>query len=594
MNNEISLCMIVKNEEKYLPQCLNSVKDIVDEIIIVDTGSNDKTVEIAKSFGAKIYYFKWNNDFSEARNISLRYATKDWILIMDGDDEFCSEDKVKFNEILSNLNENSVYYFETLNYCGNVINSSNVTINLNPRLFKNKHGFYYTGEVHNQLTNSKYAINNENYPIRIFHYGYLNSSIKDKDKRNRNITLLKDQIEKDPNNSYAYFNLGNEYCAQNKIEEGLKCYYRAYQDFNVYNGYSFILLARIVICNMDLRKYDEALKYVDIGLKYYKSATDLYYLQGEVYSLQHRYTLAIDAFKKCLEIGEAPADLKFMYGTGTFKPLYELGNIYMYLKDYHKAFDYYYKTIGQKNDSVECVYNIGHILKEEKKPINEIKTILENSFSEYPRAYQVIGDIFYHEGYYEMALEYVEKCEKLGVSNDDLKMFKVNCLLRTGEFNECVQINNITEENRFYFQFLKAKIIAYILIEQYDNAEEIIKYIRNNKSLNNNRMTIEVYEQFVNLIEGKKTKVLSEDKKEKGYTGPIFEIFEILLVNKEFDKLELSLQLLNLISDENVLNILGKLYYKHGYTEMGKNEIVRSIKLFNIYDNEGLDILKIV
>ena len=87
MRNEVSLCMIVKNEENYLPNCLNSIKDIVDEIIVVDTGSTDKTVDIAKSFGAKVYYFPWRNNFSEARNESLKYATKDWILILDADDE---------------------------------------------------------------------------------------------------------------------------------------------------------------------------------------------------------------------------------------------------------------------------------------------------------------------------------------------------------------------------------------------------------------------------------------------------------------------------------------------------------------------------
>src|SRR3989338_5592832 len=82
----ISLCMITKNEEKYLEQCLNSVKDLVDETIIVDTGSTDKTKEIAKRFNAKVYDFKWADDFSAARNESLKHATKDWILILDADE----------------------------------------------------------------------------------------------------------------------------------------------------------------------------------------------------------------------------------------------------------------------------------------------------------------------------------------------------------------------------------------------------------------------------------------------------------------------------------------------------------------------------
>src|SRR4030066_756382 len=82
----ISACMIVKNEEKFLAQCLKSIKDAVDEIIIVDTGSTDNTVEIAQSFGAKVYHHPWRNSFSEARNHSLSYATCDWILQIDADE----------------------------------------------------------------------------------------------------------------------------------------------------------------------------------------------------------------------------------------------------------------------------------------------------------------------------------------------------------------------------------------------------------------------------------------------------------------------------------------------------------------------------
>src|SRR3989344_859109 len=91
----ITLCMITKNEEKSLADCLNSAKDVIDEIIIVDTGSTDKTKEIAKKFcdmrtrsqlTAKIYDFKWIDDFSAARNESLKYATKDWILVLDADE----------------------------------------------------------------------------------------------------------------------------------------------------------------------------------------------------------------------------------------------------------------------------------------------------------------------------------------------------------------------------------------------------------------------------------------------------------------------------------------------------------------------------
>jgi len=84
--SNISLAMIVKNEEKFLGRCLESVKKLVDEIAVVDTGSTDNTVEIARSFGAKIYSFAWTDDFAEARNYSLSVCSCDWVLILDADE----------------------------------------------------------------------------------------------------------------------------------------------------------------------------------------------------------------------------------------------------------------------------------------------------------------------------------------------------------------------------------------------------------------------------------------------------------------------------------------------------------------------------
>lgn len=99
----ISLCMIVKNEENTLERCLKSVQDIADEIIVVDTGSTDRTMEIASKFTNKIYEFSWIDDFSKARNYSFSKATKDYILWLDADDIILPEDKVKFINIKETL-----------------------------------------------------------------------------------------------------------------------------------------------------------------------------------------------------------------------------------------------------------------------------------------------------------------------------------------------------------------------------------------------------------------------------------------------------------------------------------------------------------
>ena len=120
----VSLCMIVKNEEDYIEKCIGSVNGIVDEIIIVDTGSNDRTREVAERFNAKIYDFKWNDDFSAARNFSISKATKDWILVLDADETISSKDLETIKGLANNNSNNGKdnkkivgYSFVQRTYC---------------------------------------------------------------------------------------------------------------------------------------------------------------------------------------------------------------------------------------------------------------------------------------------------------------------------------------------------------------------------------------------------------------------------------------------------------------------------------------------
>ncbi|MBS7530921.1 glycosyltransferase family 2 protein [Hazenella sp. IB182353] len=100
----ISLCMIVRDEERTLERCLSSIEDIVDEIIIVDTGSTDKTIEIAKKFTDRIYTYQWIDDFADARNFSFQFATKEYILWLDADDYLTEENVEKFKRLKYSLN----------------------------------------------------------------------------------------------------------------------------------------------------------------------------------------------------------------------------------------------------------------------------------------------------------------------------------------------------------------------------------------------------------------------------------------------------------------------------------------------------------
>ena len=106
----ISLCMIVKNEERVLERCLSSVCDLMDEIIIVDTGSTDRTKEIAGKYTSRIYDFTWCNDFSKARNFAFEKATCDYIYSADADEVLDEENREKFRILKENLMPEVVKY----------------------------------------------------------------------------------------------------------------------------------------------------------------------------------------------------------------------------------------------------------------------------------------------------------------------------------------------------------------------------------------------------------------------------------------------------------------------------------------------------
>lgn len=149
----ISLCMIVKDEEKVLKRCLDSAKDIVDEIIIVDTGSCDKTKEIASNYTDKIYDFKWVDDFSKARNFSFSKATKEYILWLDADDVILAKDKEKFISLKKDLNSNVDVVMMKYNIAFD--ESGNVTFSYyRERLLKRAKNFKWQSPIHEVISPS--------------------------------------------------------------------------------------------------------------------------------------------------------------------------------------------------------------------------------------------------------------------------------------------------------------------------------------------------------------------------------------------------------------------------------------------------------
>jgi glycosyltransferase involved in cell wall biosynthesis/Tfp pilus assembly protein PilF len=205
----VSLCMIVKNEEKFLPQCLASVRDYVDEIIVCDTGSSDRTIEIARSYGATVIEDPWRNDFSWSRNKSIEAAAKRWILFMDADEELSEGSRAALMALKTQPAFIDGYYTRIINRTDDYRGSGDVSHHV-IRIFPNSDRIRFFGPIHEYpaLDGTSTSIEAAGAAITIIHHGYVNSIVEERNKGQRNMEILLAATQNDSENAYHWYNLG--------------------------------------------------------------------------------------------------------------------------------------------------------------------------------------------------------------------------------------------------------------------------------------------------------------------------------------------------------------------------------------------------
>ena len=216
---KLSACLIVKNEESNLHRCLSSIVKVVDEIIIVDTGSTDKTVEIAESYGAKVFGHPWEDDFSKHRNQSLSYATGDWLFVIDADEEFAIADTHQTGVIkdwLVKQPDNVVSVSVILKD----IKDGMVNMQFNSARFFRKGTVEYKGVIHNKPhIKGEMVLFPQAY---LFHYGYDLTTAQKKAKAERTISLLEQRLTDTPDDYEAIFFLTQAYSWHGRHGESVR------------------------------------------------------------------------------------------------------------------------------------------------------------------------------------------------------------------------------------------------------------------------------------------------------------------------------------------------------------------------------------
>ncbi len=290
----VSLCMIVKNEQHSLRACLESVRDIVDEIVIVDTGSTDRTLEIAKEFGARIGFFEWVGDFAKARNEALKLCTGEWILYLDADERLSPESAPLLREMLYSLPQEVGGCICTIISPHRQADAeSEVHRGGYPRLFRN-YGYpkvEFRGRVHEQITPSLIECGAHilNCDLTIVHTGYDIDRERMQAKVKRNYELLIQHVQEEPLNAYAWFQLGQTLGRMNVPENAEQALKFALDLGTLSTPVAASAASTMAHLCGTQRRYEEALHWSDYSLA--KIPNQIMALHYKAYALMYLYRL---------------------------------------------------------------------------------------------------------------------------------------------------------------------------------------------------------------------------------------------------------------------------------------------------------------
>lgn len=294
----ICVCMIVKNEEKFLRGCLDSVKYVADEIVIVDTGSTDKTIEIAQEYKSKIFNFEWINDFSAARNFALSKVHSDWILYLDADERLTENSR---KDIRRYADLKGSYGLKCLVKSYDSFSNTYNTIKYT-RFFKNHPDLKFEGKVHEQIDPSlkanKFQIIDSS--IEIIHLGYDIAKDGKISKAKRNLELLLVEYNKSKSSYYA-FQLGQTYMILGDYDQSQKFFEIALKGKDFPEEYKAFCHGHIANYELKKHKIGNALIHIKQAMNIDKTQPYLNLIASKIFLRTNKIEEAFLALKRALE-----------------------------------------------------------------------------------------------------------------------------------------------------------------------------------------------------------------------------------------------------------------------------------------------------
>lgn len=357
---KLSGCVIAKDEEKTIKKCLKSLLDICDEVIYVDTGSKDNTLAIAKEMGVKIYTYKWNNDFSAARNFTISKASGDWIVFLDADEYFKDSKRESYENIIKQAKKFDGIYVNIINLNDN---GQVAFSNINTRIFKNSKAIRYKGVIHEDLVKNGKSLKilDGSKQLEIIHTGYTKETKNEKNKSERNINLLRQAEKNNPNNPLIPYYLSTEYSAKGEFQKQIDYAKQSIElgrigdDTLDYLPYLSLIRGYVGLKEQIENDKDKKQKlrniiryYIEKFFKKFPDNPELNFFKGLINFEEYRYSESLNNFSQALDSNEKIESKTKMLDSG-FKMMPEIykykGLIYSLMKDYETAVYMFTKSL---------------------------------------------------------------------------------------------------------------------------------------------------------------------------------------------------------------------------------------------------------
>lgn len=593
----LGLCLIAKDEDKNIANCIQSVREIVDEIVVVDTGSTDNTVPIAESLGAVVYNYPWDDNFSNARNFAICHAKSAWLLLLDADEQV---DQKGLDTIVAfvNTTEKDGAYFRVRNYIGSY-SPQDFTLHNALRLLRNNGKYQYRGAIHEQIIcdNLKdYESKFETLSVILNHYGYLDNEIAEKKKRERNMPILKRELEKNPDDFFVQYYLGNEYLALNRVEQALNYYLKSYQSAQKHHMMFAHLYLRIITSMEALGRFKESLDMIGEALKVFPLCTDYEFIRAIIFFRTRRYTLAIKSLNRCLEMGVPPAPFEFMDGCGTYRAADMLGDLYAILEDYEASLKWYRAALRYNPDDYTALYHVGFSMNKLIADKDRVCAELFACFSDPNDTANVItaSDILIKEGLYAQALTKLNLIADPGDYQPETHFFQALALFYKNDFQAAIPLfetacseGTVQKKGR---PVLRPIIAQYLLVagmvqkdsEVLSRGLELIGLYCTPEAQAACRLLYAVYADL--------PAPHFEDGGKEGLET-ILTVLEIVLKLSQPELLQKLFGALTFVDNKSALCQLAKLYWDNGDRAQAARLIFVSVKNLDYLDGFGAEVL---